>query len=59
MHKSSYVTKLPRMPREATDVRITPSTHHLNMESGEEGMEEGAMIVVKDIWGKLVYIVMV
>ena len=44
---------MPRIPRQATAVSRTPSTHHLNMESGgegEEGREEGEMmVVVRDI----------
>ena len=41
--------QLPERPAEATAVRITPSTHHLNMESEEEGRMEGEMMVVRDI----------
>ena len=50
-----YLPIFPKMPREATTVRRTPSTHHLNMESGlREEVEEGMMMVVTDIRGELV-----
>ena len=53
---SSYLPILPRIPGQATAVRRTPSTHHLNMESageGEEGRKEGEMMVVRDIRSKV------
>ena len=57
--QTPYVTQLPRMPREATDVRMAPSTHHLNVESGsggEDRLEEEEMFGVTDIWWELVFI---
>ena len=51
-----YLPILPRIPRQATAVSRTPSTHHLNMESageGEEGRKEGEMMVVRDIRSKV------
>ena len=53
---SFYLPILARIPRQATAVSRTPSTHHLNMESGgegEEGRNEGEMMVVRDIRNKV------
>ena len=50
--KCSHLPRLARIPRAATVVSITPSTHHLNMESGVGGVEgrvEGEMMVARDI----------